>query len=142
MVDKVIKTYGFRKSRSVTKDIAIHGNIKPAEEIRHDHLFIYGSEVEKYLRFEASKPVYKDKIHPEYPYTVGQIVWSIRFEMARTVEDFLGRRIRLLLLDTRAAMYASKMVSEIMAEEFGYDKHWAHTQEQDFLTLANTYIIK
>lgn len=142
VVDKVIKTYGFRNSRSVTKDIAIHGNVKPAEEIRHDHLFIYGSEVEKYLRFEASKPEYKDKIHPEYPYTVGQIVWSIRFEMARTVEDFLGRRIRLLLLDARAAMTATKKVSEIMAEEFGYDKHWAHKQEQDFLTLANTYIIK
>ncbi|KAA3621645.1 MAG: glycerol-3-phosphate dehydrogenase/oxidase [Flavobacterium sp.] len=142
VVDNVIKTYRFPNSMSVTREVSIHGNISPGKALRHDHLFIYGSEVDSYLQFEGSKPEYKDKIHPEYPYTVGQVVWSIRYEMARTVEDFLARRIRLLLLDARAAMASSKKVSEIMAEELGKDQLWAQKQEQEFFTLAKTYVYR
>jgi glycerol-3-phosphate dehydrogenase len=140
-IDKMIETYGFPNTRSRTRNIPLHGNIASEKELRQDHLFIYGSEADDYLQFEAENPEYSTKIHLDYPYTFGQVIWSVRHEMARTTEDFLARRIRLLLLDARAAMTASEKVSQVMARELGRDQAWAEAQHQEFLKLANKYIL-
>ena len=51
------------------------------------------------------------------PYTVAEVVWAVRYEMARTIEDVLARRIRILFLDAKAAIEAAPKVAEIMAQE-------------------------
>ena len=50
-------------------------------------------------KLELDKP-----LHPRLPYCAGEVVWAVRQEMARTVEDVLARRTRALLLDTRASV--------------------------------------
>jgi glycerol-3-phosphate dehydrogenase len=140
VIDKVIETYGFPKNASKTKNTAIHGNQSSNTELTKGHLYIYGSEINDYLALESQDPVYKEKIHPNYPYTVGQIIWAARNEMARTTEDFLARRIRLLLLDARAAMDASKNVSKVMARELNKPESWAEEQDKIFKELAEKYI--
>ena len=61
--------------------------------------------------------------------------------MARTVEDVLARRIRLLFLDAKAAIEASPFVAKIMADELKYDKDWIDGQEINFKKVAMTYTI-
>jgi len=141
VVDTVIDSYGFPDRKSKTKSIPLHGNISENIPPAKDHLFIYGSERELYLKLEAETLEYKERIHPDYPYTVGQIIWAVRYELARTVEDFLARRIRLLLLDARAAMEASELVAKVMAKELNQDNQWAVNQHNNFTDLAKKYIL-
>ncbi len=81
-----------------------------------------------------------DSLHPSYPVSRQQVVDAVREEMACTVEDFLSRRIRLLLLDARAAVEAAPAVAAIMAEELGRDQDWVDAQVREFTTLAEGYM--
>ncbi len=47
--------------------------------------------------------------------------FAVRFELARTVEDVLARRSRLLFLDARAAAAVAPAVAALVAEETGRD---------------------
>ncbi len=62
--------------------------------------------------------------------------FSIRCEYARTVEDVLARRSRLLFLDAAAAARAAPFVASLLRQELG-DSHDARLGE--FEVLAETY---
>ena len=62
-------------------------------------------------------------------------------EMARTVEDVLSRRTRMLLLDARAAIAAAPKVAETLAAELGRDEQWRRSQVEAFTALARGYLL-
>lgn len=64
----------------------------------------------------------------------------IRKEQARTIDDVLSRRCRLLLLDARQALNAAPRVATILAEELGRDSDWEREQVATFTTLAAGYL--
>lgn len=70
-----------------------------------------------------------------------QVKWFVAHEMARTVEDILARRVRLLFLDAHAAMKTAPEVARILAHELGRDEHWQQQQIQEFTTIANNYLL-
>lgn len=74
----------------------------------------YGSRA-----FEVAKLTekYSARLSPEHPYIEAEIIYSIRVEGARTVDDILGRRTRLAFLDTKAAEGANKRVNELLKQE-------------------------
>jgi glycerol-3-phosphate dehydrogenase len=53
--------------------------------------------------------------------TEAMVRWAARFEYARTVEDVLARRSRLLFLDAALAQSVAPDVGEILAHETGRD---------------------
>jgi glycerol-3-phosphate dehydrogenase len=53
--------------------------------------------------------------------TAAMVRFAVRYEYARTVEDVLARRSRLLFLDARLAATIAPAVSAILAEETGQD---------------------
>jgi glycerol-3-phosphate dehydrogenase len=61
--------------------------------------------------------------------------FAVRHEYARTVEDVLARRSRLLFLDARAAALAASAVAEVMAEEL-----CRPVPVDEFLALAQRYV--
>ena len=61
--------------------------------------------------------------------------------MARTVEDVLARRIRLLFLDANAAIEASTFVAKTMATELNKDENWIEEQKAMFNKIASSYLI-
>lgn len=61
--------------------------------------------------------------------------------MARTVDDVLARRVRLLFLDAKTAIETAPMVAKIMAKELGKDDECIKKQELEFITLAKNYIL-
>jgi glycerol-3-phosphate dehydrogenase len=61
--------------------------------------------------------------------------------MARTVEDFLARRSRALLLDARASIDMAPEVARLMAEELGYDGAWEAEQVAAYDNLAKEYLL-
>jgi glycerol-3-phosphate dehydrogenase len=65
--------------------------------------------------------------------------WFARHEMARTVEDVLARRTRLLFLDTRAALGKAPQVARELARELGRDEAWQESQLKAFSETANHF---
>jgi len=61
--------------------------------------------------------------------------------MARTIEDVLARRVRILFLDAKAAIEVSPLVARILAEELNKDDAWAQQQLQEFKTIAENYML-
>ena len=82
-----------------------------------------------------------EKLHPRLEFTKAEIIWAIRNEMARTVEDILARRVRALFLDARAAIEIAPIVAEILAKELDKDELWQEQQIKEFTTIANQYIL-
>ena len=65
---------------------------------------------------------------------------SIEDEMCFTVEDYLSRRTRHLLLDARSALEAAPAVAKIMGAKMGKDETWVSQQISEFTKLAGHYI--
>jgi glycerol-3-phosphate dehydrogenase len=68
------------------------------------------------------------------------VINAIRTQMARTVEDVLARRSRLLFIDARAAIDAAPFVAKIIAEELGKDEEWVTAEINRFNEVANNYL--
>jgi len=66
--------------------------------------------------------------------------WYARHEMARTVEDVLARRTRLLFLDVRAALAKAPQVARELAQELGRDQAWQLSQLKLFEETAGHFI--
>ena len=100
----------------------------------------YGSDADDVMALIASDRDLATEIHPRLPYTRGQVVWSARHEMARSVDDVLARRTRSLLLDARAAIDAAPEVARILASELGRDDAWVEEQVSEFGQMARGYL--
>jgi glycerol-3-phosphate dehydrogenase len=64
--------------------------------------------------------------------------FAARFEYARTVEDVLARRSRLLFLDARLAAESAPRVAALLAEELGAGFDAARSLAE-FQRLAERY---
>lgn len=123
----------------VTSDYKIHGAMSGG--VLADHLSIYGTDAELIRQLASSAPDLSERLHPDYPYTKGEIIWLIRNEMALTLEDLLARRLRILFLDARAALAMASKVAIILAQERGKDQAWADEQIEQFKRVAANYIL-
>ena len=122
-----------------TTVLQIHGS----KESLHNahHLNIYGSDQVSIQKLIIETPELGEKLHPRLPYTKAEIIWAIRNEMARTVDDILARRVRALFLDAKAAIEIAPLVASILAKELGEDKLWQQQQINEFTTIANHYVL-
>ena len=65
---------------------------------------------------------------------------SVTGEMCMTIEDFLARRTRSLLLDAKAAIEQAPTVASLMAAEMNKDDRWIKEQIDSFKLTANNYL--
>jgi glycerol-3-phosphate dehydrogenase len=140
LVNKAIETHQLEFMPCNTRSLSIHGNIEYDPDMS-SHWYVYGSELENVVEFIGQNTTYGEKIHPNYEYRMGEIIWAVRNEMARTVEDVLARRIRLLFLDAQAAIDIASKVVKVLGEELQKDDEWIQTQEKEFINLAKNYLI-
>jgi glycerol-3-phosphate dehydrogenase len=91
---------------------------------------------------EQESPAFTEKISPKYDYTIGEVVWAVREEMARTVDDVLARRVRMLFIDAREALAVAPKVAHVMAAELGKDETWEAEQVDAFTKIAKNYIVE
>jgi glycerol-3-phosphate dehydrogenase len=124
---------------SVSRELNIHGHHKNASIF--GDLQIYGSDAPEIKDLLNKKPEYRQKLHSALPFYLGEVIWAVREEMARTVEDFLSRRTRALLLDARVSMEMAPRVAEVMATELGKDRSWQQMQVELYRQLALRYIV-
>lgn len=137
-VDECIKISSLANHKCKTKHLKIHG-YRPKPDLAN-HLYVYGSDIESITALEAESPVLAEKIHPSHPYKASEVAWAVRKEMARTVEDVLARRVRILFLNADLSIQMAPKVAQIMAQELGKDQSWIDEQVAAYTKVAKQYI--
>ena len=123
----------------VTHHLNIHGFHGAAQQF--GDLAIYGSDAYEIRKLIEADPKLGEKLHPELPNVKAEVVWGVRNEMARSVEDALARRTRALFLNARAALAMAPAVSELMARELGWNAAEQEKQLTAFREMAAHYVL-
>jgi len=139
-IDEVIKVAGLKQVPCATASLKIHGYSE--NRTHYGHLEIYGSDASGVRALAGERPELNQILHPAFPHIKAEVVWAVHREMARTVEDVLARRLRILFLNARAAMDMAPEVARLMASELGFDHHWQQRQVKNFLLIAERYLLQ
>lgn len=114
VTDLTIRLFGWEKKQCCTKELALSGHDKEAPL----------SEISSLDDTELVKLVKQ----------------AVMNEMCMSVEDFLARRTRQLLLDARAAIQKAPAVARILAGMMEKDENWIQEQINNFNSLAAGYL--
>jgi glycerol-3-phosphate dehydrogenase len=141
-VDDAAELAGLPRRPCITENLRLHGWMRRDDPgVPHErHMQGYGSDAQSIEALATKDAASAERIHARLPYVQGQVLWAVRQEMARTVEDVLARRTRSLLLDARAAMEAAPRVADLLARELGRDQAWRDSQTAEFTELAKGYL--
>ncbi len=137
-VDQAIHIAGLEPEPCETHNLNIHGHHFHAE--KYGVLEVYGSDAPLVGKMFREDPKFDEYLPGSSLIRAGQVVWAVREEMARTVEDFLARRTRMLILDARASIEAAPEVAELMANELGREEGWVRDQVAEYTELAHAYL--
>ncbi len=122
-----------------TRNLPIHGHT--TEALEPYNLALYGADRDRLKALLRENTEWQERLHPELEIQAGEVVWAVREEMARTVEDFLGRRSRALFLNARAAVEIAPRAASIMAAELGKTPEWEQQQIHQVTELARNYFM-
>jgi len=130
---------GLDERPCITPALRLHGWM---DNVEYEKTFnIYGNDWNAVQQLMKENPLFAQRLHENLPYTTAQVIWAIRNEMARTVEDILSRRTRALLLDAKASLEIAPQIAVLMASELGYDINWQEQQVQKYNELARGYML-
>lgn len=136
-VDHAIVLARLRERPCVTRDLHVHGFHQNAG--RFGALADYGADADGLGQLMEARPELARPLHDGFPVCGAQVVWAVRHEMARTLEDVLARRTRVLFLDIRAALEMAPAVVRLLAGELARDEAWQQRQLTQFRATAATY---
>ena len=80
----------------------------------------FGTAAEKVLALASENPVLAQPVLPGFPAIQAEVVYSVRSEMAATIEDVLARRIGMQLFSWRDSIEAAPIVGSLMAAELNW----------------------
>lgn len=138
VVDHAARLAGLPKRPCVTAELSLDAGGSPAIQ---PELAQYGRSAEAIHAMMAADPALAARVHPALETRRAEVVWHVRHEMARTVEDVLARRTRALLLDARASLAAAPAVAALLAQELGRDADWIRNQLTGYERLASGYLM-
>ncbi len=136
-VNLAIAHAGLKHKACVTQNLNIHGSTASSGS---GHLAVYGSDRIKIEALIKQNPGLEKPLHPSFPFTEAEVVWSARNEMAETVEDILSRRLRILFIDAQAAKDMAPRVASLLCKELAADENWKTEQIKTFNKLADGYL--
>ncbi len=137
-LSKIMRRKMLPNKKCVSKGLKIHGYTK--ENLTGTFSFYGADEIN--LRDMMSNKSLAQPLNNETDILVAQVIWAVRNEMARTVEDVLARRIRVLFMDARLANKIAPKVAEIMMKELSRDEVWKEKQIEYFYELSEGYLLK
>jgi glycerol-3-phosphate dehydrogenase len=138
-LSKILKRKMLPFKKCITKNLKIHGYIHFQNPM--DPLSFYGADKKTMETLLATNEAWAEPLGNDTNILVVQVIWAVRNEMARTVEDFLARRTRLLFIDARLANSLAPRVADIMMKELNQDECWKENQIKTFSKLAEGYLL-
>jgi glycerol-3-phosphate dehydrogenase len=140
VVNRAALKAGLPVKRSITPTFRIHGYMEGVDHSTPLHW--YGSDMELIQDLVQKDPEMSAVISERLQVIKAQVILAVREEMARSVEDFLARRIRALQLDARESVRMAPEIASIMASEMGKDKNWESSQVEAYTKLASRHLLK
>ena len=138
-VDHAVTLGKLADAPCITKKLKVHGYLENSGAL--GSLEVYGSDSEA-IRTLAADPELGAALDPRLAYIGAEVVWAVRAEMARTLEDVLARHTRALFLNAEAAIAMAEPAARLMAKELGRDQAWVDAQVREFCALAEQYRVK
>lgn len=130
---------GLEERPCVTENLRLHGwRETDAADKDYD---AYGADAVGLKILLQENSAWSARLHPDLPYVAAQVIWAVRHEMARTVEDVLARRTRALLLDARASIAMAPQVAGLLAQELLQSEAWQREQVAGYASLAKGYLL-
>jgi len=123
----------------MTEHLRIHGYHQNAKEF--GELAVYGTDAVEINRLIEADSELGEALHPDLPYKKAQVIWAVREEMARSIEDVLARRTRALFLNARATLEMAPVVADLMAGELAWNAEMKAKQLSTFRNVARHYVI-
>lgn len=137
-VTSAARLAGLEERPSRTAELPIHGWLPEPDAA--GEWSMYGTDGAGLGELCAERPELRGLLHPRLPYRLAEVVWGVRHEWARSLEDLLSRRTRALILDARAAKEAAPAVAALMAHELGRDEQWQAEEVAAFNAVADGYL--
>ncbi len=137
-VSRAAEACGLPERPSRTRDLHLHGW---TDRVTDDIWRVYGAEAPRLKELLQEQANWAEPLHPGLPYLAVQVVWAVREEMARTLEDVLSRRTRALVLDARAALAAAPKVADLMGSELSWSPPQRERQLARFQAVAEKYLV-
>lgn len=138
VIDQAEMVAGVESRPCHTVDLPIHGWTH--QPIPEPHLQVYGSAAADIRALITKDASLGERIHPALSLTRAEVIWHVREEMARSVEDVLARRSRSLLLNARASQETAPAVAAMLAKELGKDGAWEQKQVEAYRLVSQGYI--
>jgi glycerol-3-phosphate dehydrogenase len=138
-VDQAATLGQLPERRCKTQHLRIHGYDENAKQF--GQLAVYGSDAVEIQKIVRSDPRLGERLHPALPYVRAEVIWAVRNEMARTIEDVLARRMRALFLNARAALEMAEPVAELLATELKWAPEMKARQLTAFRNTAHNYVL-
>jgi glycerol-3-phosphate dehydrogenase len=113
-VDLAVKNFNLTAGNCITKTLLLNGHDQPPPVVQIDQLTeLQLQELVKH---------------------------AVNNEMCMTLEDFLSRRTRQLLLDARIAISKAPAIAQMMAVAMGKEESWINKQINTFKITAANYL--
>jgi glycerol-3-phosphate dehydrogenase len=138
-IDHAVNVAGLPRVASRTLDLKLHGWTDDSAGMAEPER-VYGADLPLIQALSDNDSTLSGLLHPRLPYRLREVVWAVRYEMARSVEDVLARRTRALFLDARAAIEAAPVVADLLAKELGRPEAWRNKDLSNFYAVAQGYV--
>ncbi len=139
VVDAVCAHGALPQRPCITATLPLHGSPATADSVASggaEALRVYGTDATALANIVRDDSSAAAKLHERLPYTRAHVIFAVRAEMARTVDDVLARRTRALFLDEAASIAAAPEVARILRAERNESTLWVDRQIADFSAVA------
>jgi glycerol-3-phosphate dehydrogenase len=136
-VDHAITLGSLPEVECRTHNLKIHGYDDEIDGL--SSMGVYGSDAAAIHKLADEDPELAKPLDQALPYIAAEVIWAVRHEMARTVDDVLARRTRALFLNSGAAIAMAPVVAALMARELNQGEAWVSAQLTAFHALAVGY---
>jgi glycerol-3-phosphate dehydrogenase len=96
----------------------------------------YGSRATELLPYLGRDRASQQPLDPEFAYVWAQLDYAVETEMAATVDDFLGRRVPLLLMSRDQGLGVAAEVAKRMGALLGWDLATRERQLADYRRIV------
>jgi glycerol-3-phosphate dehydrogenase len=110
------------------------------EQTAHHLASKFGTAAEAVVALRRDDRALAQPIVAGYPAIRAEVVYSVRYEMAATIEDVLARRIGLQLFSWRDALDAAPSVGLLLAEELNWSRDQQQAAVAEYVAKINYYL--
>lgn len=108
-----------------------------------DHLLTkYGDQADVIISLIKENKELSAAVIEDYPFVKAEVVYSLRYEMATKLRDFLSRRIRLEISDWDGSIKAAESIAPLFQQELGWSDEQTLIEVTEYIKLIEEFKAK